>query len=175
MGVQLRTPTQESKKRTPRPATVAKLFRLGWVPGRRRGSTRAETLLLGLLLLCCLLRLLSLLRFLSHSILIGFNGWKRDTRLARGGLGLATASIVIRTDSQATASRCHAVVIALSTAVMGFRAPFSRAMRSARPSRLTTHQRAQRNCVDPVQARWCDAAPRNLHHFKTTVPIAMPR
>ena len=34
------------------------------------------------------LSLLSLLRFLSHSILIGFNGWKRDTRLARGGLSL---------------------------------------------------------------------------------------
>ncbi|HWX07997.1 MAG TPA: hypothetical protein VN065_19375, partial [Bradyrhizobium sp.] len=32
-----------------------------------------------------LLRLLRLLRFLSHSILSGFNGWKRDTRGMLGG------------------------------------------------------------------------------------------
>ena len=89
--------------------------------------------LLGLLGLLCLLRLFSLLRFLSHSILIGFNGWKRDTRLARGGLSLATASIVIRTDSEATASRCHAAVIALSTVVIRFRRLFRRAIDSAAP------------------------------------------
>src|SRR5687768_4408329 len=100
-------PTPRIKKAGPKPAAVAKTFSPDREPGRSRGSTQAQTLLLGLLLLCCLLRLFSLLRFLSHSILIGFNGWKRDTRLARGGLSLATASIVIRTDSQATASRRH--------------------------------------------------------------------
>ena len=42
--------------------------------------------LLGLLGLLCLLRLFCLLRFLSHSILSGFNGLKRDTEacLAEG-------------------------------------------------------------------------------------------
>jgi hypothetical protein len=41
-----------------------------------------KLLLLGFL---GLLRLLRLLRFLSHSILSGFNGWKRDTRGMLGG------------------------------------------------------------------------------------------
>jgi|GEM_PF-2927054 hypothetical protein len=54
-------------------------------PGARaeQGSTRAGKLLL--LRLLGLLRLLRLLRFLSHSILSGFNGWKRDTRGMLGG------------------------------------------------------------------------------------------
>jgi hypothetical protein len=78
--------------------------------------------LLGLLGFLCLLRLFRLLRFLSHSILIWVNGWKRDTRHARRRASLAISSKPIPTDSQAPAPHCHAGVIALSTVVMRFRA-----------------------------------------------------
>ncbi len=76
--------------------------------------------LLGLLGFLCLLRLFRLLRFLSHSILIWVDGWKRDTRHARRRASLAISSNTIPTDSQAAASYCHACVIALSTVVMRF-------------------------------------------------------
>jgi hypothetical protein len=81
--------------------------------------------LLGLLGFLCLLRLFRLLRFLSHSILIWVNGWKRDTRHARRRASLATSSKPIPTDSRGDAPHCHACVIALSTVVMRFGA-FSR-------------------------------------------------
>jgi hypothetical protein len=48
----------------------------------------------------------------------GFNGLKRDTRDARRRASLATSSNVIPADSQGAAPRCHARVIALSTAVV---------------------------------------------------------
>jgi hypothetical protein len=79
-----------------------------------------EKSLLGLLGLLCLLRLFRLLRFLSHSILIWVDGWKRDTRHARRRANLATSSNTIRTDSRAAAPHCHGGVIALSTVVMHF-------------------------------------------------------
>src|SRR6185437_11190015 len=78
--------------------------------------------LLGLLGLLCLLRLFRLLRFLSHSILIWVDGWKRDTRHARRRANLAISSNPIPTDSRGDAPHCHARVIALSTVVMRFRA-----------------------------------------------------
>ena len=56
------------------------------MPGRSEGPTRARKVTSWPSSSFDLLRLFSLLRFLSHSILIGFNGWKRDTRHARGGL-----------------------------------------------------------------------------------------
>jgi hypothetical protein len=45
---------------------------------------------------------------------------KRDTRHARRRASLAISSIVIRADSQASASICHARVISLSTEVTRF-------------------------------------------------------
>src|SRR6185437_9841162 len=71
----------ESKRRA-RPAA------LDIIPGEagaraEPSSTRAEELLL--LRFLGLLRLFRLLRFLSHSILSGFNGLKRDTRGMLGG------------------------------------------------------------------------------------------
>jgi hypothetical protein len=100
-------------------------------PGARaeRGSTRARKLLL--LRFLRLLRLFRLLRFLSHSILSGFNGWKRDTRHARRRASLATSSNAIPTDSRRAAPHCHAGVIALSTAVMRFWRIFAVARRFA--------------------------------------------
>ena len=71
--------------------------------------------------------------FLAIASSFGLMEGNATPRLARGGLSLATASIVIRTDSEATALRCHTAVIALSTAVMHFRQLFSRAMHSERP------------------------------------------
>jgi hypothetical protein len=76
--------------------------------------------LLGLLGLLCLLRLFRLFRFLSHSILIWVDGWKRDTRHARRRANLAISSNPIPTDSRGDAPHCHARVIALSTVVMRF-------------------------------------------------------
>jgi hypothetical protein len=115
-------------------------------PGGAEHSTRAEELLLQLLLLgfLGLLRLLRLLRFLSHSILSGFNGWKRDTRHARRRASLATSSNAIPTDSQARAPHCHVAVIALSTAVMHFWCVFVPSMRSAlqKIARASDHRAA---------------------------------
>jgi hypothetical protein len=54
----------------------------------------------------------------------GFNGLKRDTRDARQRASLATSSNVIPADSRGAALRCHARVIALSTAVVRFQAAF---------------------------------------------------
>jgi hypothetical protein len=48
-----------------------------------------------------------------------------------GRASLATASIVIPTDSQRAAPHCHAAVIALSTVVMRFREIFGRITHSA--------------------------------------------
>src|ERR1700683_2366469 len=67
----------------------------GLHPGRKS--------LLGLLGFLCLLRLFRLLRFLSHSILIWVNGWKRDTRHARRRANLAISSTTIPTDSRSNA------------------------------------------------------------------------
>src|SRR4051812_32867118 len=83
----------------------------------------SKLLLLGFLCLLGLLRCL-LLRFLSHSILVWVNGWKRDSEACSGRASLATASIVIGTDSLAGFPRCHAGVMMLSTAVLHFDAHF---------------------------------------------------
>src|SRR4051812_26227343 len=88
------------------------------VPGQSaRRSTRAEALLLGLRLF----RLLSLLRFLSHSILSGFNGWNATPRHALWRrANLATSSQPFPPDSRAAAAHCHDAIMALSTADMRF-------------------------------------------------------
>src|SRR3954469_20791067 len=88
------------------------------VPGQSaRRSTRAEALLLGLRLF----RLLSLLRFLSHSILSGFNGWNATPRHALWRRAhLATSPQPFPPDSRAAAAHCHDAIMALSTADMRF-------------------------------------------------------
>src|SRR3979411_1358053 len=113
-----------------------------------------------------------------------------------GRASLATASILIRTDSGRAASRCHAAVIALSTVVMGIEAVFRcsshlmaaqeappgpgqartddplhaisshRDARRSASSELTRRQRIGAFCIDPEPAR-------RLHEFKTTLRIAL--
>src|ERR1700722_11292973 len=55
-----------------------------------------------------------------------------DTEACSGRASLATASIVIPTDSRRAAPPCHAAVIALSTAVMRFCARFRQIPYAAR-------------------------------------------
>src|SRR5262249_9757021 len=88
------------------------------VPGQSaRRSTRAEALLLGLRLF----RLLSLLRFLSHSILSRFHGLNATPRHALWRrANLATSSRPFPPDSRAAAAHCHDAMMALSTADMRF-------------------------------------------------------
>jgi hypothetical protein len=156
----------KNQKAGSRPAALQRSIRPRREPGRSERSTRARRLLL--LRLLSLLSLLCLLRFLSHSILIWVNGWKRDTRHARRRANLATSSITIPTDSRAAAPHCHAGVITLSTAVMRFDAvlaprcaPRLRIFqvrdandRSAgRPPGLTMRQRADAFCLDRALRR----------------------
>jgi len=110
-------------------------------PGGARLHPGCEELLL--LLGLGLLRLLCLLRFLSHSILSEFNGLKRDTRHARRRASLAKSSSVNSADSRRAASRCHARVITLSTADMrfdGFSRKFLHRAAPRSPTRLTRSQ-----------------------------------
>jgi hypothetical protein len=112
------------KKAGPGPAVFA-FARRGDRPAQAELKAPPEPsklLLLGFRLLG-LLRCL-LLRFLSHSILFWVNGWKRDTEACSGRASLATASIVIPTDSRGAFARRHSGVITLSTAVLGFLAFF---------------------------------------------------
>jgi hypothetical protein len=114
----------------------------------------SKLLLLGFLCLLGLLRCL-LLRFLSHSILFWVNGWKRDSEACSGRASLATASIVIRTDSRGGFARRHRAVIRLSTAVMRFEAFSSLEMTARRKSRSSCPAlcRASTSC-------FCDAPRR---------------
>src|SRR6195952_1022335 len=79
----------------------------------------SKLLLLGFLCLLGLLRCL-LLRFLSHSILLGLMDGNATPRHARRRASLALSSPPIPTDSLASAPRCHGPVITLSTAVLRF-------------------------------------------------------
>src|ERR1700712_4332542 len=79
----------------------------------------SKLLLLGFLCLLGLLRCL-LLRFLSHSILLGLMDGNATPRHARRRASLALSSKSIPTDSLAPAPRCHAPVITLSTVVLHF-------------------------------------------------------
>ena len=116
------------KKADPRPAFFVDTVR----PRRSEAPPEPSKLLLLVCLLLGLLGLLRcLLRFLSHSILVWVNGWKRDSEACSGRASLATASIVIPTDSRRAAPQCHAAVITLSTAVLRFFA-FSAALPSLR-------------------------------------------
>src|SRR5678816_3645457 len=84
-------------------------------------------LLLGGLLLGGLfrLRLLRLLRFLSHSILSRFHGLNATPRHAWRRASLATSSVSNSADSEAAAACCHGAVIVFSTAVTCFRQFFA--------------------------------------------------
>src|SRR3979490_198383 len=67
-----------------------------------------------------------------------------------GRASLATASVLIRTDSGRAASRCHASVIALSTVVMrldGFFPKFSLGMLAQQARRAVFKQQAARRAV----------------------------
>jgi len=131
----------ESKRRATARRLPLNLAHTG-CPGGARLHPGCEELLL--LLGLGLLRLLCLLRFLSHSILSEFNGLKRDTRHARRRASLAKSSSVNSADSRRAASRCHARVITLSTADMRFDGFFAEifAPRAAprSPTRLTRSQ-----------------------------------
>lgn len=139
-------------------------------PGGAEAPPGLESYFLAFFLVFFAFAFFAFFAFLAIASSFGFNGWKRDTRHARGGPSLATASVVIRADSQATASRCHAGVITLSTAVVGFLTVFrSRdAIHAARP-RLTTRQLHRSGTGARRQG-----APRHLHRFKTTARIASP-
>jgi hypothetical protein len=127
--LRMTVPIRESKRRAERPAVFVSSCRCRAVrvarAEREAPPEPSKLLLLGFLCLLGLLRCL-LLRFLSHSILFWVNGWKRDTEACSGRASLATASIVIRTDSRGAFARRHTGVIALSTAVMRFIAFFRR-------------------------------------------------
>lgn len=133
------------------PCVPGVVIRIG-CPGRARAATRARNwLLLGGLLLGGLfrLRLLRLLRFLSHSILSGFHGLNATPRHAWRRASLATSSVSNSADSEAAAACCHRAVIVLSTAVTCFRQFFasvrvSRIAASSHPSCLTTRKRLVR-------------------------------
>jgi hypothetical protein len=176
-----RSCSPKNQKAGSRPAALQRSFRPRREPGRSERSTRARRLLL--LRLLSLLSLFCLLRFLSHSILIWVNGWKRDTRHARRRANLATSSVAIPTDSRAAAPHCHAGVITLSTAVMRFDAVL--APRCAPRLRIfpgAGRERSQHRPparVNDAPTRRCilsrsSAAARHLHHFKTTASIASP-
>ena len=107
----------------------------------------SKLLLLGFLCLLCLLRCL-LLRFLSHSILFWVNGWKRDTEACSGRASLATASIIIRTDSLTRFPRCHVRVITLSTAVLHFDAIFPSVMPGRRPGHPSIFRKSLSKMMD---------------------------
>jgi hypothetical protein len=92
-----------------------------------------------------------------------------DTEACSGRASLATASIVIPTDSRRAAPHCHAAVIALSTAVMRFCVRFRQISQAARRrlaanaskmteiiaraagSGLRKRQRCEPCCSDPEQ------------------------
>jgi hypothetical protein len=95
-------------------------------PGGAKARHPGRTSLLGLLGLLRLFRLLRLLRFLSHSILSRLNGLNATPRHAWRRASLTTSSPANSADSQADAACCHVAVITLSTAVMGFEAPFGK-------------------------------------------------
>ena len=144
------------------------------VPGQSEAPPGPEELLL--LLGLGLLRLLGLLRFLSHSILSRFNGLKRDTRHARRRASLAISSSVNSADSQRAASRCHAGVIALSTVVMHFDAVFRENV--AHRSRREANRRisARKKAIASPSLRSClTAHQRHLHQFKTTARVNRSR
>ena len=136
-------------------------------------STRAEGLLLGLRLF----RLLSLLRFLSHSILSRFNGLNATPRHALWRrANLATSSRTFPPDSRAAAAHCHDAMMALSTTVMRFRGHFLKFSGSAATRRRDRRRKARANRVN--------ATPKYPHHLpasapihqnKTTVPIVWSR
>ena len=104
----------------------------------------------------------------------GFNGLKRDTR---GMLGGGPASQNPRLTTQqirgALPSRCHADVIALSTAVMHFRVLFAENARRCMPALapIAVHERYWCG-TRPIGAPWLTPSQRNLrfrlHQFKTT-------
>ena len=134
------TEEAESKRRATARRLPLNLAHTG-CPGGARLHPGCEELLL--LLGLGLLRLLCLLRFLSHSILSEFNGLKRDTRHARRRASLAKSSSVNSADSRRAASRCHARVITLSTADMrfdGFSRKFLHRAAPRSPTRLTRSQ-----------------------------------
>src|SRR5216683_3243126 len=83
-----------------------------------------------------------------------------------GRASLATASLIIRTDSRRAASRCHAGVIALSTAVMHFEALF--------PKFSTRRVQAKRE--DPgMRARWiAGSSPARTLCKSIIAPFATP-
>jgi hypothetical protein len=125
------TTVPESKRRARGPPFLSTTVR----PRRSKAPPEPfKLLLLGFLCLLGLLRCL-LLRFLSHSILVWVNGWKRDSEACSGRASLATASIHIRTDSLAAFPRRHGGVMTLSTAVLRFWAFSSSEMTTRRKSR----------------------------------------
>jgi hypothetical protein len=123
-----------------------------------------KLLLLGFLCLLGLLRCL-LLRFLSHSILVWVNGWKRDSEACSGRASLATASIHIRTDSLAPFPRRHSGVITLSTAVLRFCAFLAAytVIASQRVARMRADDRLREAIQSPGHRLDCfvASAPRN--------------
>ena len=136
--------------------------------GARAPPGPSKLLLLGFLCLLGLLRCL-LLRFLSHSILFWVNGWKRDTEACSGRASLATASIIIRTDSLTRFPRCHLRVITLSTAVLHFDAVFAPAMTRWSKIPLVMPSMTKDFTVNAPPGARC------VYQFKTTPWIAALR
>jgi len=144
-------------------------------PGGAEHSTRAEELLLQLLLLgfLGLLRLLRLLRFLSHSILSGFNGLKRDTRgMLGGGPSLAKSSKLNSADSQRTAPHCHADVMALSTDVMGFDALFGENSPACGSECVSGVSPMRRNRLNPALQIFINSKPRRRFSGSIESPLS---
>ncbi|HET6838653.1 MAG TPA: hypothetical protein VFH41_02840, partial [Bradyrhizobium sp.] len=127
----------QNQKAGARPAVSPKASGLAGCPGGAKAPPGLEGYFFFAFL--AFLAFFAFFAFLAIASSFGFNGRKRDTRHARGGLyNLATASTTIPTDSQAAAPHCHVRVIVLSTVVRTFWCILcARALVSANPRLLS--------------------------------------